>query len=50
MTALRSNGSKLPRHKGKLTQRKRISLSCGKLAAEILSGGQHDYPTSLLAN
>ena len=37
-------------HKGKLTQHKRWTLSCGKLAAEILPGGQHDYPTSLLAD
>ncbi|PMU13390.1 hypothetical protein C1X89_29870 [Pseudomonas sp. GP01-A8] len=49
-SAAHSSGSKLPRHTSNLTQRKRVPLSCGKLAAEILPGGQHDYPTSLLAD
>lgn len=33
-----------------MTQRKPWVADWGKLAAEILPGGQHDYPTSLLAD
>ncbi|CAI8868605.1 conserved hypothetical protein [Pseudomonas sp. IT-P100] len=33
-----------------MTQRKPSLADWGKLAAEILPGGQHDYPTSLLAD
>jgi hypothetical protein len=33
-----------------MTQRKPSPADSVKLAAEILPGGQHDYPTSLLAN
>gem|GEM_PF-1924919 len=33
-----------------MTQRKPYPADCGKLAAEIFPGGQHDYPTSLLAD
>jgi hypothetical protein len=33
-----------------MTQRKPSPADSVKLAAEILPGGQHDYPTSLLAH
>jgi hypothetical protein len=33
-----------------MTQRKPSPADSVKLAAEILPGGQHDYPTSLLAD
>jgi hypothetical protein len=33
-----------------MTQRKPSQADSVKLVAEILPGGQHDYPTSLLAD